>query len=338
MMKNRGVGIFSTGSYIPKKILTNFDLEKMVDTSDKWIFEKIGIKERHLADSSEATSDLACKAAKQAMQMGGVKTLEIDLIIVATCTPDMFSPSTACIVQSKLKAKNAVCFDINAACSGFNYALDIGVKYIQDGTFNAGLIICAETIASHGTDWSDRDSCIYFGDGAGAVILKPVSSNKGILVSYLLSDGSRGDAIGGYAVGSKYGITSETARDKLHCIKINGKKVWRFAIKAFPEAVNGVLKKGKVAIEDIDFIISHQANINLIKYGMKKLGLPMAKTYTNIDRYGNTGGPSVAIALDEAVRLKKIKKNDLVVLVGFGSGLTWGANLIRWNGKEDFIQ
>ena len=338
MNKNRGVGIFSIGSYIPKKILTNFDLEKMIDTSDKWIFEKIGIKERHLAGSLEATSDLACKAAKQAMRMGNVKAPEIDLIIVATSTPDMFTPSTACIVQDKINAKKAACFDVNAACSGFNYALDIGVKYIQDGTFNTGLIICAETIASHATDWSDRDSCIYFGDGAGAVILRPSKPGKGIIGSYLMSDGSRGDAIRAFAIGSKYGITSETVRDKLHCVSINGKKVWRFAIKAFPEAVNGVLKKGKVAIEDIDFIISHQANINLIKYGMKKLGLPMSKTYTNIDRYGNTGGPSVAIALDEAVRLKKIKNNDLVVLVGFGSGLTWGANLIRWNGKEDFIR
>ncbi len=338
MNKKRGVGIFSTGSYIPKKILTNFDLEKMIDTSNKWIFEKIGIKERHLADSSEATSDLACKAAKKAMRMGCVGALEIDLIIVATCTPDMFTPSTACIVQSKLKAKNAVCFDINAACSGFNYALDVGSKYIQDMTFNTVLIICAETIASHGTNWADRDSCIYFGDGAGAAILKPVSSNEGILASYLFSDGTKGDAIRAFAAGSKYGITARTVRDRLHFVRIDGKKVWRFAVKAFPGAVNGVLKRGKMTIKDIDFLIAHQANINLIKYGMKKLGLPMAKTHINIDRYGNTGGPSVAIALDEAVRLKKIKNNDLVILVGFGSGLTWGANLIRWNEKKDFMR
>lgn len=333
----RKAGIFSTGSYVPEEVLTNFDLEKIINTTNEWIINKIGIRERRIADKTESTSDLAYKAAEKAMKCINIKPLDIDLIIVATSTPDMFTPSTACLVQDKLKAKRAICFDVNAACSGVNYALDIGTKYIENGSINTCLIICAETIASHGVNRLDRDSCIYFGDGAGAVILKPIKSkDKGILASYLASDGSGKDAIYGYAIG-KYGITPKIAEEKMHCVKINGKKVWDFAIKAFPDAVNKVLKKCKLNTEDIDFLISHQANLNLIRYCMKKIGLPMSKTYINIDKYGNTGGPSIAIALDEAVKSGKIKNNDLVVLVGFGSGFTWAANLIRWNEKKDFI-
>ncbi|MFH1709946.1 MAG: beta-ketoacyl-ACP synthase III [bacterium] len=315
--------IIGTGSYVPKKVLTNFDLEKIVDTSDEWIRERTGIRERRIAADGEATSDLALEAARRAIESAKIDPKELELIIVGTSSPDMLFPSTACIIQDKIGAVNAAAFDVSAACSGFNYALAAAASFIESGLYNNVLVIGADTLAKY-LDWTDRNTCILFGDGAGAAILKGSADGSGILASHLGAEGS----------GGKYlimpGGGSRDPEAKKRFIWMDGKEVFRFAAKVLPKCVKAVLEKAKLKIEDVSLLIPHQANIRIIDFALKNLGLSKNKVYVNLDRYGNTSAASIPIALDEALKEGRIKKGDIVALAGFGAGLTYGANIVKW--------
>lgn len=333
MKENRAVGIIGLGYHVPDKILTNFDLEKMVETSDKWIVERTGIKERRIAGNNEATSDLAVKAAEKALKDAGVSAEEIDLIIVGTATPDMFFPSVACILQDKLKATKAAAFDLAAGCSGFVYALVTGSQFIKAGLYNKVLVVGAETISKI-LDWTDRNTCVLFGDGAGAAVLGPVDDGFGILGVELGAEGAGGQHLKLPAGGSRLPASELTVSDKLHYVHMNGNEVFKFAIKVMGEASVKALENAGLEPEDVDCFVPHQANIRIIQSAAKRLKLPLDKVMVNVDKYGNTSAASIPIALKEAVNSGKIKKNDTVVLVGFGAGLTWASCVIKWC-KED---
>ncbi len=325
----RSVGIVGTGFYAPKKVLTNIDLEKMVDTTDEWIRTRTGIKERRIADDNEAASDLAIEAARKAIEDSRISPQEIELVIVATLSPDYPFPSTACLVQEKLGIKNAWAFDIEAACSGFIYALSVAEAYLKTGTYQTALVIGAE-VFSRIVDWTDRNTCVLMGDGAGAVVLKEVESGRGILSTHLGADGSGADLLKQPAGGSRLPATEETARQGLHYFKMQGKEVFKSALRIMSESVITALMKANLTSEDIDLIIPHQANIRILNAMAKKLSIPMEKVMVNLDKYGNTTAASIPMALDEAVKQGRIKEGDVVVLVAFGAGLTWGATIIRW--------
>ncbi|MCX8034464.1 MAG: ketoacyl-ACP synthase III [Thermodesulfovibrio sp.] len=321
--------ILSTGSYVPDKILTNSDLEKMVLTSDEWITERTGIKERRIALPDQATSDLAYEASVKALKNAGLKIDDIDLIIVATVTPDMLVPSAACILQMKLGANNAVAFDINGACTGFIYALSVAEKFIKTGASKRALVVGAETL-SRFTDWTDRSICVLLADGAGAVILEGTKKNEGIQVIDIFSDGTMWDFIHMPAGGSKLPVDEKVLRERLNFIKMRGNETFKVAVKTLEEVVDITLKKGGVKSSQLSLLVPHQANIRIIQAMAKRLQLPMEKVMVNIDRYGNTSAASIPIALDEANQMGKIKKGDYVMLAAFGAGLTWGSALIKW--------
>lgn len=329
MLNVKSVGILGIGSYVPEKIVTNHDLEQMMDTSDKWITERTGIRERRIAKEGEATSDLAVKAAEKAMQDAGVSADEIDLIIVATVTADMPFPSVACIVQDKLKASRAVAFDLTAVCSGFMYGLVTGRAFIQAGTYKKVLIIGAETLSKI-TDFTDRNTAILFGDGAGAVVLGEVPAGYGVRGVYLGSDGAGGDLLKVPAGGSRQPASVETVENRRHFIHMDGNEVFKFAVKVMGEAARKALENAGMSSGDVDFLVPHQANMRIIQSAAKRLGLPMEQVVVNVDKYGNTSAASIPIALDEAVKSGRIKKDDVIVLVGFGGGLTWGASVLKW--------
>ena len=316
--------IIGVGSYVPEKVLTNFDLEKMVDTTDEWIRERTGIRERRIAGENEATSDLGFEAARRAIESAKIDPKELELIIVGTSSPDMLFPSTACIIQDKIGAINAAAFDVSAACSGFNYALTVASSFIESGLYNNVMVIGADTLAKY-LDWTDRNTCILFGDGAGAVILKAATDGSGILASHLGAEGS----------GGKYlimpGGGSRDPEAKKRFIWMDGKEVFKFAVKVLPKCIKAVLEKAKLKTEDISLLIPHQANTRIIDFALRNLGLSKDNVYVNLDRYGNTSAASIPIALDEAVKEGRIKKGDIVVLAGFGAGLTYGANIIKWS-------
>lgn len=321
--------VVSTGSYVPEKILTNFDLEKMVDTSDEWITERTGIKERRIASPEQATSDLAYEASLKALKNAGLKPEDIDLIVLATVTPDMLVPSAACILQMKLGAKNAVAFDINGACTGFVYALSVAEKFIKTGASKRALVIGAETL-SRFTDFTDRSICVLLADGAGAVILEGTRKNEGIQVIDIFSDGTMWDFIHMPAGGSKMPVDEKVLRERLNFIKMRGNETFKVAVKTLEEVVDSTLKKAGINSSQLGLLVPHQANIRIIQAMAKRLELPMEKVMVNIDRYGNTSAASIPIALDEASEMGKIKKGDYVMLAAFGAGLTWGAALIKW--------
>ncbi|PIV52608.1 MAG: 3-oxoacyl-ACP synthase [Elusimicrobia bacterium CG_4_10_14_0_8_um_filter_37_32] len=327
--KFKSVEIVGTGFYVPEKILTNFDLEKMVNTTDEWIRTRTGIKERRIAADNEATSDLAIAAGRLALSNAGIKPDEIDLIIVATLSPDMLFPSTACLVQKNIGATRAVSFDIEAACSGFIYGLSIAQQYLQNGTYKIALVIGAE-VFSRILDWQDRNTCVLFGDGAGAAVLKEGENGKGILSVQLGTDGSGADLLKQPAGGSRLPASHETVDQRLHYLKMDGREVYKFATKSMVETVMKVLSKIGLSTRNIDLLIPHQANIRILECVAEKLGLPMEKVFVNVDRYGNTSAASIPIALSEALKQGRVKKNDIVILVSFGSGLTWGATIIKW--------
>jgi len=316
------------GKYLPEKVLTNSDLEKMVDTSDEWITTRTGIKERHIASKDEATSDLAAKAAKEALKAASLKAAELDLIIVATVTPDMPFPSTATIVQAKLGAKNAFCFDISAACAGFIYGITIAQQFIARGTCKNALVIGAETL-SRITDWEDRNTCVLFGDGAGAAVLAE-SKGQGILSAYLGSDGTKTDLLHMPGGGSRNPATAQTVKDRLHYIKMEGSELFKIAVTSMADAALMALKDAGLKCADVNWIIPHQANLRIINAVAKRLGFINAQVYLNIEQYGNMSSACVAIALCEAAEQGKIKKNDIVLLDAFGGGLVWGALIIKW--------
>lgn len=321
--------IVGTGSCVPDKVLTNSDLEKMVDTSNEWIMARTGIRERRVVNAQMAASDLAWKAAERALKAAGTSPAEIDLIVVATVTPDMAFPSTACLVQDKIGAKRAAAFDISAACSGFVYGLSVVDQFIKNGTYETALLIGAETLSKI-TDWTDRNTCVLLGDGAGAVVVKSTEEEKGILSFYLGADGGAGDLLKLPAGGSRMPPTHETIDNGLHYIKMRGNELFKVAVRVLVRAIQEALSRIHLSSEEISLLIPHQANLRIIQAMAEKAGIPLSKVYINVDRYGNTSSASIAIALDEAVREGRIKEGDIVVLDAFGGGLTWGACVIRW--------
>ncbi|MCJ7814225.1 MAG: ketoacyl-ACP synthase III [Candidatus Atribacteria bacterium] len=328
MENMQNVKIIGTGSYIPKKVMTNDDLEKMVDTNNEWIITRTGIAKRHLAEKNEITSDLASKAALKALKNANIKPEEINLIIVATNSQDMIFPATACIVQKNIKAVNAATLDLQAGCSGSVYALITAWQYITTGFYDNALIIGAETLSKF-VDWTDRNTCILFGDGAGAAVLK-ADREKGILSGCLGGDGLKNELIMIPAGLSKNPASHKTVEEKMHYVKMKGNEVFKEAVKYMKRATVKTLAKCNLSVEDIDCFIPHQANIRIISALIRVLKIKKDKVFVNLNKYGNTSAASVMIALDEAVKEGKIKNGNIVVLTAFGAGLTYGAIALKW--------
>ncbi|AJS59269.1 3-oxoacyl-ACP synthase [Paenibacillus sp. IHBB 10380] len=329
MSSLRPVGIIGTGKYVPEKILTNSDLEKIVDTNDEWIVSRTGIRERHIAAPDQATSDLAYEAALKALESAGMTADELDLIIIATVTPDTIFPSTACIVQEKLGAKKAAAFDLSAACSGFVYSLATATNFIRTGMYNNALIIGADCL-SRITDYTDRNTCVLFGDGAGAVIIGEVPEGRGFLSFDLGAEGAGGGLLKLEAGGSRLPASTATIESKQHFIYMNGREVFKFAVRVMGSATEAVLNKAGKTKEDIDLFVPHQANIRIIQSAMQRLDLPPEKCVINVDKYANTSAASIPLALVEAAEQGRMKEGDTVLMVGFGGGLTWGASVLVW--------
>jgi 3-oxoacyl-[acyl-carrier-protein] synthase-3 len=318
------------GSFAPAKTLTNEELSAMVDTSNEWIQTRTGIKVRHITTDDESTAYLATEAAKRALAEANLDAGEVELIIVATITPEMVFPSTASFVQRALKAKKAWVFDLAAACSGFVYGLSIVQQFIENGRIKNALVIGAETLTKI-TDWTDRSSCILFGDGAGAVVLeRSEDGRKGILYSTMHSDGKRWDALNCQAYGSRHPVSRELDDPKKIYMQINGREVYQQAIRRIVQTVNSCLHACDLTIDDVAMLVSHQMNARIIESAAKRLELPDEKVFINIGEYGNTSAASVPIAFDDCVRKGRIKRGDIVILVAFGAGLTWGANVIEF--------
>lgn len=328
-VSTRSVSITGTGSYVPEKILSNADLERMVETSDEWILTRTGIRERRVAAAGQTTSDMAAEAAKAALENARIQAADVDLIIVATVTPDMFFPSTACFVQTKLGAPRAVCFDVSAACSGFLYAVEVGRQFVANGTFQTVLVIGAEKLSTI-VDWTDRNTCVLFGDGAGAAVLQHRPGSRGILASHMGSDGSYAEILQIPGGGCKYPVTAENAHERLNSIKMNGKETYKQAVTAMLGAANSVLEQSGIQPGDLACVIPHQANVRIIEAIADRMKLPLEKFMINLDRFGNTSAAAVAIALDEANRTGRMKHGENVLLVVFGGGLTWAGAVIEW--------
>ncbi|WP_422484652.1 beta-ketoacyl-ACP synthase III [Gudongella sp. DL1XJH-153] len=324
------VGITGIGSYVPENVMTNDDLAKIVDTNHEWIVSRTGIEERRIADKDQPTSDLATKASLKALEDASIAPEDLDLIIVATATPDYIFPSTAAMVQKDIGATKAAAFDISVGCSGFVYGLVTGANFISSGMYKKVLVIGAETLSKI-VDWEDRNTCVLFGDGAGACILEPCDESFGILSSELGSDGVKGDVLIVPGGGSKNPATEETVKNKLHAIRMDGKEVFKFAVRVMEQSSMRVLESAGLSKEELDFMISHQANSRIIDAAMKKLGLSKDKTHVNLTKYGNTSAASVPVALDEAVKSELIKKGDNLLLIAFGAGLSWASVVLKWN-------
>jgi 3-oxoacyl-[acyl-carrier-protein] synthase-3 len=321
--------ITGTGSYAPKKVITNHDLEKLVDTSDQWITERTGIRERRVVEKGETTSDLAYEASHRALKAAGLSAQDLDLILVATVTPDTFLPSLSCVLQAKLGAKKAAAFDIYAACSGFIYGLAVAQAFIKSEMYSTILLVGAEAL-SRFTDWEDRNTCVIFGDGAGAAVLQKHVGKRGVLSTHLHSDGTFGDFITVPGGGALHPPSHETVQKKMHYIKMKGNETFKVAVRALEDVVQEALEHNKVKAEDIDLLIPHQANLRIIQAMAQRLNMPMEKVVITIDKYGNTSAASIPMALDEALRDGRIKENDLILLEAFGGGLTWASALMRW--------
>ena len=321
--------IVGIGAYAPKRILTNQDLEKMVDTSDEWIVQRTGIHERHIADESEAASDLGLRAAQQAMDRAGIEPEEIDLIVVGTTSGDMAFPTTANVLQHQLGCRNAGSMDLYAACAGSIYSLSVGVQYVETGKYRTVLCVGAECL-SRITDYTDRGTCILLADAAGAVVLRPAEGEAGIIDTDLYSEGRYGDLLIQPGGGSRYPATHETVDRRLHFAKMKGNEVFKVAVRMFEDCAKRILERNGFTAEDIDVFVPHQANLRIIEAAVKRLKLPMDRVVVNVDRYGNTGAASVYVALEEAWAAKRVTTGDLVLLAAFGGGFTWGAALLRW--------
>jgi 3-oxoacyl-[acyl-carrier-protein] synthase-3 len=329
MTKLRRVGILGTGSAVPDRVLTNQELERMVDTSDEWIVQRTGIKERRIADERTATSDICIQASSKALDMSGVDPKDLDLIIVGTVTPDMFFPSTACVVQDAIGAVNGAAFDVSAACCGFVYGLTIASQFISNGAYERILVLGAEMLSKI-TNYKERDTCVLFGDGGGAAVLGAVEEPRGILATDVGSDGGLGKLLSLPAGGSRIPASHDTVDQGLHYIRMNGRALYGNAVKAMSESALRVLGATGYSGADLDLLIPHQANLRMIARTAERLELPMEKVYVNVDRLGNTSAGSIPIALDEAVRAGLIKEGMLICMTAFGGGLTWGSVLIRW--------
>ena len=329
MNKTQNISITGLGAFLPEKVLSNADLEQLVDTTDEWITKRTGIKERRIVENGVVTSDLAAKASLEAISDAGISPLDIDLIITSTVTPDHLFPSTSCYVQEKIGATNAGAFDVLAACAGFVYALSIAHGLVAAGTMNTVLVIGAECLSKF-TDYTDRTSCILFGDGAGAAIVQKNTGKSEILSFVLGADGSNTDILILPGGGSKNPPSKKTIDEGLHYMRIKGKEVFKMATNNLVALINSTLDKCGMKLEDIALIVPHQSNLRIIKASMKKLAMPMDKVYVNIDRYGNTSSASVPIALSEIKKSGMLKQGDLVLLATLGGGLTWSATILRW--------
>jgi len=327
--KGRTCSIAAVGSYVPEKVLTNADLEKIVDTTDDWITTRTGIKERHIAAENEFTSDMAAKAAQRAMEKAGITADQIDLIIVATITPDMLFPATACLVQHKLGANRAAAFDIEAACSGFIYALEIGQQFIMSRAYDTVLVIGAERLSSI-VNWKDRNTCVLFGDGAGAAILQHRPDAHGLLTACMGADGEKAMLLCMPGGGSRIPASTDSVEAGLHHLQMDGKETFKNAVTAMLTAAQEALRRCELDISQIKLMIPHQANRRIIDAVGERLGVKQEQVFVNVDRYGNTSAASVAIALDEAVSQGRLQRGDLALLVVFGAGLTWAAAVIEW--------
>ena len=331
--KVSSAGILGTGYYVPEKIMTNADLEKLVDTTDEWIVERTGIHERRIAEDNVPMSDLAFKAAEMALRNAGVTADELDLIIVATLTSDRIVPATACVLQERLGAHHAAAFDLAAACSGFVYASSVAIQFIENGVYKKILVIGAETLSKY-IDWEDRNTCILFGDGAGAAVYGEVEEGYGVLSFDLGSDGAGADAIDIPSSGSLHPVTEEMIAMKMNRIHMDGQAVFKFAVKAMGATVLTSLKKIGMNRAEIDWLVPHQANLRIIQSAAKRLHLPMEKVIVNIQKYGNMSAACIPVALAEAVEQHRFKKGDIIALSGFGAGLTWASCIMKW-ARED---
>ncbi|HNR93960.1 MAG TPA: beta-ketoacyl-ACP synthase III [Kiritimatiellia bacterium] len=326
----RTVSIAGTGSYMPERIMTNAELETMVETSAEWIVTRTGIAERRLAGESETTSDMGAEAARRALADAGVSPEEVDLIVLATITPDLPFPNTACLVQDKIGAKNAACFSLEAACSGFVFAMETARQFVATGAAKTALVVAAEKMSSI-IDWTDRETCVLFGDGAGACVLKAAEGDKGLVHAVLGSNGALAELLMVPGGGSRLPFSEEVLRERNHYLKMEGREVFKHAVKSMTAIAQQVCAEKGLTTKDVACIVPHQANIRIIEAIGQRLGEPKEKFFINLDRYGNTSGASVIVALDEAVRSGVIKRGDLVMLLVFGGGFTWGASLLEWS-------
>ncbi len=327
-MTQRRAGILGLGICLPEKVVTNFDLEKMVDTTDEWIRTRTGIKERRIAENGTKTSDLAAKASLEAIESARLKPSDIDLIIVATISGDMIFPATACVVQNKIGAR-CPAFDLSAACSGFPYALAVADGLIRSGAHQHILVIGAEVISSF-INWKDRSTCVLFGDGAGAAVVGAVADGHGIIATYWGSDGAQANLLYIPAGGSAIPPSASSVDSGLHYLQMDGSEIFKSAVRTMTDAVFEVMKRANLKLEEIDCLIPHQANLRILNAVSERTGIPSDKVFINLDRYGNMSAASTVVALYEAVKEGKIKKNSNVVIVAFGGGLTWAGCAIRW--------
>lgn len=323
------VGLAAIGAYAPPAMLTNFDLERIVDTSDEWIRTRSGISTRHIADAETSVSDIALPAARLALERAKLSPDEIDLIVFATITPDQPLPATACFLQRKLGATRAAAFDLGAACTGFIYALATGASMIASGLYQNALVIGADTL-SKVTDYTDRSTCVLLGDGAGAAVLRAAPVGDGFLSFYLRADGNGAELLQIAAGGSRLPTSAQTVQDRQHFFRMSGSEVFKFAVRVFEEAVITALTDAGLTPADVDLIVPHQANIRIIEGAMKRLGIPSDRWIINLQHYGNTSAASIPLAMNEAYESGRLHRGDNVVMVGFGGGLTWGASVLRW--------
>lgn len=321
--------ITGTGSYVPEKVLTNLDIEKFLDTTDEWIRTRTGISERHIAADGENTSDLATRAAERALEMAGVNAEDLDLIVVGTITGDYPWPATACVVQSNLGAVNAGAFDVSAACSGFLYALSCAIDRVEAGRCKKALVIGAEVL-SRIVNWEDRNTCILFGDAAGAVVVEAGEGERGILSTHLHADGTQLELLYQPGFGTKMLPSEQTLKDRNYFLRMQGNEVFKVAVRSMSDVANIALKANNMTAADVDLFIPHQANIRILNATAKKIGLTNDQVYINVDRFGNTSGATIPLALDEANRAGRIKAGDILLLDAFGGGFTWAATLLRW--------
>ncbi len=326
---NRTVSIIGTGSYVPERILTNADLEKMVDTNDEWVTSRTGIKERRIAADGEHTSHMAAEAARRAMDQAGIDATEIDLILVATVTPDTFFPSTACHVQRLLGAKEAACFDVSAACSGFLYGVEIAQQFIANHTYETILVIGADKLSSI-INWEDRNTCVLFGDGAGAAILRYRAGSHGVITTYMGSDGNYGNILHMPGGGCSIPVTRENVDERLNTLHMNGRETFKQAVLSMSHSARMALDAADLTTDDLTCIIPHQANMRIIEALSDRMEIPIENFMVNLDRYGNTSAAAVAIALDEANRSGRFEIGDYILLVVFGGGLTFASSVIQW--------
>jgi 3-oxoacyl-[acyl-carrier-protein] synthase III len=326
MIRARITGV---GAYVPKRVLTNADLEKMVETNDEWIVQRTGIRERHIADEGEATSDLAVRAAQQALERANLLPEDVEFIAVGTTSPDMIFPTTGNIVQHRLGCRRAGSVDMLAACAGSIYSLSIGAQFIQTGKYRRVLCVGAETLSKI-TDFTDRGTCVLLADAAGAAVLEPSTDDSGLIDFDLYSDGQYWDLLYMPGGGSRYPTTHETVDKRMHYAKMKGAEVFKVAVRMFAECTERILTRNGYTAEDVTLFIPHQANLRIIEAAAKRVSLPMERVFVNVDRYGNTGAASVYVAMEEALSAGRIKKGDLVLIAAFGGGFAWGTALLRW--------